>query len=363
VTETWLITGGAGFIGVNLVRQLLAEAPHTTVVNLDKLTYAGNLASLDDVLRHPRHHFVLGDVCDPSLLKDLLRTHRPTAVLHLAAESHVDRSIDGPAAFVQTNVFGTCTLLDACLEYWRELDNAARETFRLLNVSTDEVYGALGASGAFTETTPYHPSSPYSASKASADHFVRAYQRTYGLPTIITSCSNNFGPYQFPEKLIPLVIHNALRELPLPVYGDGQQVRDWLFVEDHCRALRMAIERGTPGETYLIGGRNEKTNLQIVQAIWAILDELRPRAGGSYGDLITFVADRPGHDRRYTIDCTKIETEWNWRPNSDFNTNLRGTVRWYLDHQDWIERVTEGKCAGERLGLLPQAVPPQQRDK
>ncbi len=354
--RTWLITGGAGFIGGGLVRQLIAEAPDVRVVNLDLLTYAGNLDSLAEVLDHPRHVFVRGDVCDANLLAALLAEQRPEVIVHLAAESHVDRSIDGPADFVRTNVVGTFTLLEAAREHWNRLPADQRQRFRLLHVSTDEVYGSLGPTGAFSESTPYAPRSPYSASKASSDHFSRAYQHTYQLPILITNCSNNYGPYQFPEKLIPLMIVSALDGKPLPVYGDGGNVRDWLYVDDHCRALRLVVERGTPGETYNIGGMCERTNLQIVEAICDLVDQLRPGlAHAPCRNQIRFVTDRPGHDRRYAIDASKISRELGWHPRQDFAAGLAATVRWYLENPEWIERITSGTYRGERLGLGTRA--------
>jgi dTDP-glucose 4,6-dehydratase len=354
--QTILITGGAGFIGGTLVRQMIAEDHRARVVNLDKLTYAGNLDSLAAVRSHPRHTFVRGDVCDAELLARVIREIRPTAIVHLAAESHVDRSIDGPAAFVQTNVVGTFTLLEAARQYWHELRGAARQQFRFLHVSTDEVYGSLGPTGAFTETTSYAPRSPYSASKASADHLVQAYRHTYGLPTLITNCSNNYGPYQFPEKLIPLMILNAVAGKPLPVYGDGLNVRDWLFVEDHCEALRTVLSRGVPGETYNIGGNCERTNLTVVQTICRLVDQLGGELAHRPCDsLITRVPDRPGHDRRYAIDAGKISHQLGWRPRHDFETALERTVRWYLENPTWVERVTSGSYRGERLGLAAAA--------
>ena len=329
-----LVTGGAGFIGSALVRHLIKNTSHQ-VLNLDKLTYAGNLASLKEVSSSKRYSFVEGDICGRELLDLTLRQFQPDAVMHLAAESHVDRSIDGPAAFVETNVIGTYTLLEACRAYWSGLEAPQRDVFRFHHISTDEVYGDLDGTGAlFTEDTPYAPSSPYSASKASSDHFVRAWGRTYGLPILITNCSNNYGPYHFPEKLIPLVIINALRGKSLPVYGDGQQVRDWLFVEDHARALLEVLEKGVVGETYNIGGHNERTNLEVVNSICALLDELAPSAA-PYSDLIEFVADRPGHDLRYAIDASKIERELGWVPEETFESGLRKTVEWYLTSRDW----------------------------
>ncbi|MBA2354351.1 MAG: dTDP-glucose 4,6-dehydratase [Acidobacteria bacterium] len=338
-----IVTGGAGFIGANFVLHWTARRPGT-VVNLDKLTYAGNpenLASLEDAATHI---FVRGDIADRSLVTDLLRTHRPVAVINFAAESHVDRSIHGPAAFVETNLLGTFQLLDEVKSYWSGLEGEARDAFRFLHVSTDEVYGSLGPDDApFAETTAYAPNSPYSASKAGSDHLVRAYHHTYGLPTLTTNCSNNYGPFQFPEKLIPLMIHNALAGKALPVYGDGQNVRDWLYVEDHCSAIVRVLEAGRPGETYNIGGNSEQRNLAVVHTLCDILQELAPRASGTYKDLITYVRDRPGHDRRYAIDPTKIRSELAWEPTETFESGLRRTVQWYLDHQDWVGRVTSGQ--------------------
>ncbi len=346
-----LVTGGAGFIGSCFVRQWIAER-RGPLVNLDKLTYAGNLDSLAPVLDDPQHVFVEGDILDRPLVDALLDKHRPSAVVHFAAESHVDRSIDGPAAFVKTNVEGTFQLLEAARAYVERLDTAQREAFRFLNVSTDEVYGSLGPTGSFSETTRYDPSSPYSASKAAADHLVRAYWRTYGLPTVITNCSNNYGPYQFPEKLIPLMILNATEGKPLPVYGDGQNIRDWLYVEDHCEALRVVLAEGQPGETYNIGGRCERTNLQIVETICAAVDRLLPELPHRpCSSLITFVTDRPGHDRRYAIDSTKIAQELGWKPQHVFEEALDRTVEWYLGDPRWVGRVYSGAYRRERLGL------------
>jgi len=348
---TLLVTGGAGFIGSNFVRQWLAEE-EGRLVNLDKLTYAGNLDSLAEVLDDRRHVFVQGDIGDGALVARLLAEHRPRAVVNFAAESHVDRSIDGPAAFVETNVVGTFRLLEASRQYWATLAEPERDQFRFLHVSTDEVYGSLGPSGKFRETTAYAPNSPYSASKAASDHFVRAYHHTYGLPVLVTNCSNNYGPYQFPEKLIPLVTLNALAGKPLPVYGDGGQVRDWLYVGDHCRAIRAVLAKGAPGEAYNIGGDCERTNLEVVKTICALVDQLRPGlAHAPCSSLITFVADRPGHDRRYAIDAGKIHHDLGWRPNEDFKSGLEQTVRWYLDNETWVQRVTSGKYRLERLGL------------
>ncbi|MBD9475624.1 dTDP-glucose 4,6-dehydratase [Achromobacter sp. ACM01] len=340
---TILVTGGAGFIGANFVLDWLARSDES-VVNLDKLTYAGNPQSLQELDGDKRHELVVGDIGDVLLVNDLLKRHRPRAVINLAAESHVDRSIYGPEAFIQTNIVGTFRLLEAVRAYWSEQDPAARASFRFLHVSTDEVYGSLSADGdAFTETHRYEPNSPYSASKAASDHLVRAYHHTYGLPLLTTNCSNNYGPLQFPEKLIPLVIANALAGKPLPLYGDGLQVRDWLYVKDHCSGLRRVLEAGRVGETYNIGGWNERPNLDVVQAICNSLDELQPRADGvSYKQQIAFVKDRPGHDRRYAIDASKISDELNWRPAETFATGLSKTVRWYLDNGDWVEDIVNG---------------------
>jgi len=337
-----LVTGGAGFIGTNFVLDSLA-GNGSPVVNLDKLTYAGNLENLASLEGDPRHVFVRGDVCDRELLDRLLAGHRPSAVVHFAAESHVDRSIHGPGEFVRTNVQGTFTLLEAVRAYWGALEGEEKERFRFLHVSTDEVYGSLGPDDPpFAEANPYQPNSPYSASKAASDHLVRAYHHTYGLPTLTTNCSNNYGPWQFPEKLIPLVISNALAGKPLPIYGDGMNVRDWLYVGDHCAAIRRVLEAGRPGEVYNVGGWNEMPNLVIVRTICALLDELVPDPAGPRERLITFVKDRPGHDRRYAIDARKIERELGWRPAETFETGIRKTVRWYLDHQGWVARVQSG---------------------
>ena len=341
-----LVTGGAGFIGSNFVLDWIATEG-TPVVNLDKLTYAGNLGNLANLKDDARHIFVKGDIGDRILVAKLLQQYKPEAIVHFAAESHVDRSIHGPAEFVQTNVVGTFSLLEEARAYWSALAEPEKSRFRFLHVSTDEVYGSLGPNDpAFTETTPYTPNSPYAASKAASDHLVRAYHHTYGLPTVTTNCSNNYGPLQFPEKLIPLVILNAVGGKPLPIYGDGLNVRDWLYVGDHCAAVRLALKKGRLGETYNIGGNSEKTNLEIVNTICAILDELRPLRSSPitrYASLITFVKDRPGHDRRYAIDATKIATELGWKPAEQFETGLRKTVQWYLEHTDWIENITSGK--------------------
>jgi dTDP-glucose 4,6-dehydratase len=337
-----LVTGGAGFIGSNFVLDWLAQGGEG-VVNLDALTYAGNRENLASVGGDPRHVFVHGDICDRALVDRLLAEHRPRAIVHFAAESHVDRSIHGPGAFMRTNVDGTFTLLEATRAHWSSLPAGEREAFRFLHVSTDEVYGSLGPQDpAFTEQHPYEPNSPYSASKAASDHLVRAWHHTYGLPVLTTNCSNNYGPFHFPEKLIPLMIVNALAGKPLPVYGDGQQVRDWLYVKDHCAAIREVLARGRLGETYNVGGWNERPNLEIVRQICALLDEMKPDVAGPYARLITHVADRPGHDRRYAIDARKLERELGWRPAETFETGIRKTVRWYLDHQDWVARVQSG---------------------
>ncbi len=351
---TILVTGGAGFIGSALVRRLVGTTPYT-VVNVDKLTYAGNLESLESVSDSPRYRFEQADICDADAIRAIFQRHRPDGVIHLAAESHVDRSIDGPAAFIETNVVGTFTLLTESLRYWRSLDDAARRRFRFHHVSTDEVYGSLGESGLFREDTPYAPNSPYSASKASSDHLVRAWHHTYGLPVVTTNCSNNYGPHQFPEKLIPLMIQNGIAGKPLPVYGKGENVRDWLYVDDHAAALQLVFERGVPGETYNVGGNSERRNIDVVKTLCALLDELAPNAAiGPHASLITYVTDRPGHDLRYAIDASKIERELGWRPAETFESGLRKTVRWYLDNQRWCERVQSGAYRGERLGLAPE---------
>ncbi|CAM2191861.1 dTDP-glucose 4,6-dehydratase 1 [Paraburkholderia kururiensis] len=338
-----LVTGGAGFIGANFVLDWLRDG-NEPVVNVDKLTYAGNAETLAPLSSDERHVFVREDICDRAAMDALFSTYKPRAVVHFAAESHVDRSIHGPGEFVQTNVVGTFTLLEAARAYWGTLSDGERDSFRFLHVSTDEVFGSLApADAAFSEVTAYAPNSPYSASKAASDHFVRAYHHTYGLPTLTTNCSNNYGPYQFPEKLIPLTIINALAGKRLPVYGDGSNVRDWLYVGDHCAAIRTVLARGTPGETYNIGGWNEKKNIEVVRTICGLLDELRPAGEGvRYESQIEFVKDRPGHDQRYAIDATKIERELGWRPAETFETGLRKTVQWYLDHAAWVQGVTSG---------------------
>ena len=337
-----LVTGGAGFIGANFVLSTIA-ATGEVIVNLDKLTYAGNLENLASLAGDARHSFVQGDIADRALLRRLLTEHRPRAIVHFAAESHVDRSIHGPGEFVQTNMVGTFNLLEETRAWWSALPAGEKEAFRFLHVSTDEVYGSLGPDDpAFSEITPYAPNSPYSASKAGSDHLVRAYHHTYGLPTLTTNCSNNYGPFQFPEKLIPLMIHNALSGKPLPVYGDGRNVRDWLYVGDHCAAIREVLARGRVGETYNIGGGAEMKNIDVVNTLCALLDAARPRAEGEYASLITYVTDRPGHDRRYAIDSSKIRTELGWVPRESFKSGLAKTVRWYLDHADWVEDVVSG---------------------
>ncbi|MFV5465927.1 MULTISPECIES: dTDP-glucose 4,6-dehydratase [Acinetobacter] len=339
-----LVTGGAGFIGSAVIRHIIQNT-NNQVLNIDKLTYAGNLESLKEVDQHSNYQFKQIDICDTEQITAAIDAFQPDAIMHLAAESHVDRSIDGPAAFIQTNIVGTYTLLEATRKYWVGLDAEAQQNFRFHHISTDEVYGDLeGTTDLFTETTSYAPSSPYSASKASSDHLVRAWHRTYGLPVIVTNCSNNYGPYHFPEKLIPLVILNALDAKPLPVYGNGQQIRDWLFVEDHARALYKVVTEGVVGETYNIGGHNEKQNIDVVKTICKILDELKPQANGqAYESLITFVKDRPGHDLRYAIDATKIQNELGWSPTETFETGIRKTVEWYLNNQEWVAHIQSGE--------------------
>jgi dTDP-glucose 4,6-dehydratase len=348
--RTVLVTGGAGFIGSAVVRHLVRNG--VRVINLDKLTYAGNPASLKAIENAPNHRFIQGDIADVPLVLDLLRSEKVDGIMHLAAESHVDRSIDGPGAFIETNVVGTFRLLSAALEYWRELRGEAKEAFRFHHISTDEVFGDLPFdSGIFTEDTPYAPSSPYSASKAASDHFVRAWHETYGLPVVLSNCSNNYGPYHFPEKLIPLTILNALEGKRLPVYGKGENVRDWLYVDDHAKALALILTMGKIGESYNVGGRNEKTNLEVVETICELLDTRAPLASGARRrSLIDFVTDRPGHDRRYAIDATKLETELGWRAEENFDTGLARTIDWYLDNRWWWEPIRSGSYAGERLG-------------
>ncbi|KPN21284.1 dTDP-glucose 4,6-dehydratase [Xanthomonas sp. Mitacek01] len=346
---TWLVTGGAGFIGGNFV--LEAVRRDVRVINLDALTYAGNLQTLASIESDPNHVFVHGDIGDRALVAGLLAEHAPDAVLNFAAESHVDRSIDGPAAFIETNVVGTLGLLESVRDYWKTLPDDRRQAFRFLHVSTDEVYGTLGETGKFTETTPYAPNSPYSASKAASDHLVRAFHHTYGLPVLTTNCSNNYGPYHFPEKLIPLVIAKALAGEPLPVYGDGRQVRDWLFVTDHCAAIRTVLEKGRVGETYNVGGDSERQNIEVVEAICRLLDARRPREDGQpRSSQITYVKDRPGHDRRYAIDASKLQGELGWKPEHTFESGIAFTVDWYLANQDWVQGILDGSYRLERMG-------------
>ena len=346
-----IVTGGAGFIGSALCRYLVGEEGQE-VLNIDKLTYAANPASLASVANDPRYHFLKADICDQQAMRAAFAQFQPDVVIHLAAESHVDRSITGAADFMQTNIMGTFTLLQAAREYWEGLKGEKRDAFRFLHVSTDEVYGSLGEEGLFTEETPYDPSSPYSASKAASDHLVIAWYRTYGLPALISNCSNNYGPCQFPEKLIPLMTINALHGRPLPVYGTGQNVRDWLYVDDHARALWLIARKGRLGEKYNVGGRNERTNLQVVREICALMDRFRPQ-GAPHDRLITFVEDRPGHDLRYAIDATKLENELGWKARENFTTGLEKTVRWYLDNENWWRPLWENVYGGERLGMLP----------
>ncbi|MBO0126773.1 dTDP-glucose 4,6-dehydratase [Agrobacterium tumefaciens] len=345
-----LVTGGAGFIGSALVRYLVSEVG-ADVLTVDKLTYAGNLASLKPIENAPNHRFLQADICDRTAMSEAFATFQPDYVMHLAAESHVDRSITGAADFIQTNINGTFTMLEAARQYWSSLAEDAKANFRMLHVSTDEVYGSLGDDGLFEETTPYDPSSPYSASKAASDHLATAWQRTYGLPVVISNCSNNYGPFHFPEKLIPLIILNALEGKPLPVYGNGANIRDWLYVEDHARALWLIVQKGLVGEKYNVGGRNEQKNIDVVNCICSILDELRPQPK-PYAELIKYVTDRPGHDARYAIDATKLETELGWKAQENFATGIRKTVEWYLDNAWWWQPLREGVYSGERLGVL-----------
>ena len=347
---TWLVTGGAGFIGGNFVLEAVDKG--IRVINLDALTYAGNLDTLASLEGNPNHVFVHGDIGDQALVARLLAEHQPDAVVNFAAESHVDRSIDGPGAFVQTNVVGTLALLEAVRDYWRGLAGAPKDAFRLLHVSTDEVYGSLGDTGKFTESTPFAPNSPYSASKAASDHLVRAFHHTYGLPVLTTNCSNNYGPYHFPEKLIPLIIARALAGEPLPVYGDGKNVRDWLYVSDHCAAIRAVLEKGRPGETYNVGGDAERQNIEVVETICGLLDQRRPREDGKpRSSQITYVTDRPGHDRRYAIDASKLQDELGWKPQYTFEKGIARTVDWYLENQAWVTRVLDGSYRLERIGV------------
>jgi len=347
--KRFLVTGAAGFIGSAVARHLIQDTKHVVCV-LDKLTYAGNLDNLTPIAKDPRYSFKQADICDGRAVNEIFDSFRPDVVMHLAAESHVDRSIDGPDAFVQTNVMGTFVLLQAARAYWQALGGDGQKAFRFHHISTDEVFGSLGPEGFFTEETPYQPNSPYSASKASSDHFVRAWHHTFGLPTVASNCSNNYGPFHFPEKLIPLIILNALEMKPLPVYGKGDNIRDWLFVEDHARALVEVATKGKPGETYNIGGNNEMTNLDVVKKICALVDEIQPHADGPREKLIKFVADRPGHDQRYAIDASKIKRELGWEPRETFDTGLAKTVRWYLENRTWWERIRSGGYRGERLG-------------
>ena len=347
--QTWLVTGGAGFIGGNFVRRQLLEN-NRRIINLDKLTYAGNLDTLSQLESNPNYTFVQGDISDKKLVAKLLDFHQVDAIINFAAESHVDRSIDAPDDFIQTNIVGTFNLLQQALAYYKKLSADKKQHFRFLHVSTDEVYGSLGETGLFTEETAYSPNSPYSASKASSDHLVRAYHHTYGLPVLTTNCSNNYGPYQFPEKLIPLIILKAVNFEPLPVYGDGKNIRDWLYVEDHCRAIETVVEKGQVGEVYNVGGNEEKQNLQVVYAICDILDGMKPVFGESRRDLVTFVKDRPGHDQRYAIDSSKLQETLGWSPEESFSSGIKKTVKWYLENQMWCERVLDGSYQGQRLG-------------
>ncbi len=351
--RTLLVTGGAGFIGGNYVLRSLTLDPELRIVNLDLLTYAGNLDTLKPLLGNRRHVFIHGDITDAEQVNSLLDQYAPDAVVNFAAESHVDRSIDGPSEFVLTNVVGTLNLLQCSLDWWKSQSGPARKSFRFLHISTDEVYGSLGDTGAFSETSPYAPNSPYAASKAGSDHLVRAFHHTYDFPTLTTNCSNNYGPYQFPEKLIPLIILNALEYKPLPVYGDGQQVRDWLFVQDHIDAINTVLDRGVVGEVYNVGGSSERTNMQVVHDICDALDRRRPdESRGERRELVEYVADRPGHDRRYAIDCSKLSGELGWQPSFSFATGLEKTIDWYLENLEWVQRVKDGSYQGERLGLV-----------
>jgi len=347
MSETWLVTGGAGFIGGNFILQQVLKN-NRRIINLDKLTYAGNLDTLSSIENHENYTFVQGDIADNDLVAKLITTHQPDAIVNFAAESHVDRSIDAPDDFIQTNILGTFNLLKHALNHYKSLPE--NNNFKFLHVSTDEVYGSLGETGLFTETTPYSPNSPYSASKASSDHLVRAYHHTYGLPVLTTNCSNNYGPFQFPEKLIPLIITKALNFESLPVYGDGKNIRDWLFVEDHCSAIETVITKGKIGEVYNVGGNEEKQNIQVVHALCDILDELRPEEGKCRRDLITYVKDRPGHDQRYAIDSSKLQSQLDWQPQESFESGIKKTVQWYLDNKQWCDRVLDGSYQGQRLG-------------
>jgi dTDP-glucose 4,6-dehydratase len=357
MAKTYIVTGGAGFIGSAVVRMII-DASDDTVINIDKLTYAGNLDSLQSVADNPRYHFVQADICDGQAMAEVFATHQPDAIMHLAAESHVDRSIDGPGDFIQTNIVGTYTLLEVARDYWNSLQGDKKEAFRFHHVSTDEVYGSLGDEGLFLETTSYDPSSPYSASKASSDHLVRSWHRTFGLPVVLTNCSNNYGPYQYPEKLIPLVLQKARAAEALPIYGTGENIRDWLYVDDHARALLLVMKQGKQGETYNIGGHNEVTNIDVVRTLCSILDDREPAKDGKpYVELITYVTDRPGHDMRYAIDASKIQRELGWTPKETFESGLAKTVGWYLNNQPWIGRVLDGSYMGERLGVGDAGAP------
>ena len=352
MNNTILITGGCGFIGSNFIQYILANTKYQNVINLDKLTYAGNLNNLLDIQKDERYIFIQGDICDHNCVRNIFKEYIPNVVVHFAAESHVDRSIDGPQQFIQTNIIGTSVLLQESLDYYIHLNKSFRSKFKFHHISTDEVFGSLGEGGYFSESTAYDPSSPYSASKASSDHLVRAWHRTFGLPVTISNCSNNYGPYQFPEKLIPLMILNCLAEKPLPVYGTGENVRDWLYVQDHCDAINMVLQKGIIGETYNVGGNNEIPNIQIVRDICTILDEVKPaESGNSYHQLITFVKDRPGHDFRYAIDSTKIKQDLGWKPHETFQSGLRKTINWYLDNKDWWIETQENIYQQERLGI------------
>ena len=356
MNNTILITGGCGFIGSNFIQYILANTKYRNVINLDKLTYAGNLNNLLDIQKDERYIFIQGDICDHNCVRNIFKEYIPNVVVHFAAESHVDRSIDGPQQFIQTNIIGTSVLLQESLDYYIHLNKSFRSKFKFHHISTDEVFGSLGKGGYFSESTAYNPSSPYSASKASSDHLVRAWHRTFGLPVTISNCSNNYGPYQFPEKLIPLMILNCLAQKPLPVYGTGENVRDWLYVHDHCDAINMVLQKGTIGETYNVGGNNEIQNIQIVRDICTILDEVKPaESGNSYHQLITFVKDRPGHDFRYAIDSTKIKQDLGWQPHETFQSGLRKTINWYLDNKDWWIETQENIYQQERLGTRQPA--------
>ena len=344
-----LVTGGAGFIGSAVIRYV-AGVLSWDVLNIDKLTYAGNLSSLRDVAANSNYRFLQADICDAPTIQKAIDEYKPEIILHLAAESHVDRSIDGPSAFIQTNLVGTYTMLDAARTYWHTLSDENKKKFRFHHISTDEVYGSLDDAGFFTEETPYDPRSPYSASKAGSDHLVKAWFHTYGMPVVVTNCSNNYGPYHFPEKLIPLIILNAMDRKPLPIYGKGDNIRDWLYVEDHAKAIILAATCGKPGETYNVGGRNERQNIEVVQTVCDVLDELKPHPDGSYRNLITYVEDRPGHDKRYAIDAAKLETELGWKAEESFDSGIRKTVQWYLENEWWWKPIREGKYQGERLG-------------